>query len=67
MKKSINFLYNSVAFIFGSLLGYVYSYQAQSRVALFRNKVFSYSVSKQFEMFGKGVSVAHNVILINPK
>ena len=67
MKKIHISIFNLAAFICGNILGVVYSYRTQQRVRLFWNRVFSYSVSKRFKQFGKGVSVANDVVLLNPR
>lgn len=67
MKKKIIFILEFIAFVFGKIFGVIYDYRFQQRVKFFSNKIFSYANAKQFQQFGKGACVAHNVVLVNPR
>jgi len=67
MKEILITVFDLTAFICGKVLGSIYSIREQQIMQLFRNRVFSYSIAGNFKEFGKGASVAHNVVLLNPK
>lgn len=66
MRKYLIFIFDLSALILGKVFAIIYSYRIRQLIHLFHNRVFSYSIRKQFRQFGKGALVSHNVRLVNP-
>ena len=59
-------LFNLSALICGKLYGIIYGYRTRQLVRIFRKRAFSFSIAKQFLLFGKGASLYQDVVLVNP-